>query len=281
MSVFNIYSSQVTVNINKSANTKELVFEQENENKEPISWLNYRELVKEDDIGIIFPKSCEEIHYYAEPGSCLHRVCQHNGDDPKIIDCFIEKSLADVNKICIWPGAFCGLSPIMVACEYGKFKMVKRLCKHGAVIDLFGHNLIYYCVRDELGNWSSSARVPLLKYLIRSGVSPKWSIYSTMTSALHMLCSKSESISEGVLMEMIEIFLKSGCDVNALDNNKWTPMHFAVLKNRPRLVKFLIAKKADPYIQDAKGRSVIDIARIHNTDNTILTILEKNTKSLD
>jgi len=62
--------------------------------------------------------------------------------------------------------------------------------------------------------------------------------------------------------EMAHFLVKNGADVNALDNNKRTPLHFLAFKGMDNitLVKLLLSKNANPYLKDRWNESALDIA---------------------
>ena len=50
--------------------------------------------------------------------------------------------------------------------------------------------------------------------------------------------------TENEVLEALQVLLRLGADVNAVDNNGETAMHGAAYKNLPKVVKFLAAKGA-------------------------------------
>ncbi len=59
--------------------------------------------------------------------------------------------------------------------------------------------------------------------------------------------------------EIIELLLKKGANINAIDTSKqWTPLFFAVFMNRPDAVKLLIDHGADDMIKDKLNKTAYD-----------------------
>ena len=47
--------------------------------------------------------------------------------------------------------------------------------------------------------------------------------------------------------------------LDALDENGWTPLHVAVLSNRPDMVQLLVQKGIDPNVADANGETPLAV----------------------
>ncbi len=61
-------------------------------------------------------------------------------------------------------------------------------------------------------------------------------------------------------VQILNKFLKAGCDVNAKDYTGLTPLHYAIKLENIRIIHTLINHGADINIQDQKGETPIDIA---------------------
>lgn len=61
--------------------------------------------------------------------------------------------------------------------------------------------------------------------------------------------------------EMIENMICSGIDVNTTNYYGETPLHYAIFRNDPRIVKLLLEKGANPYMSYTDGDTAIGMAR--------------------
>jgi ankyrin repeat protein len=60
--------------------------------------------------------------------------------------------------------------------------------------------------------------------------------------------------------ELVQIFVAEGADVNAKDDHGWTPLHFAVEKQRVAVVKRLIELQANMELRNDEGDTPLAIA---------------------
>jgi ankyrin repeat protein len=77
--------------------------------------------------------------------------------------------------------------------------------------------------------------------------------------------------------ELIDIILETGqCNINAVDNDGWTPLHYAFEgSDSAIIVPHLIEKGADPTIANKEGNTSLHLAASHEkTIETISLILE-------
>ena len=71
------------------------------------------------------------------------------------------------------------------------------------------------------------------------------------------------SINQAVFdgnIEAVKQHLAAGTDVNAKDDNGWTPLHFAVYYGHKEIVELLIAKGADVNAKDKNGWTPLHLA---------------------
>ena len=71
------------------------------------------------------------------------------------------------------------------------------------------------------------------------------------------------SINQAVFdgnIEAVKQHLAAGTDVNAKDDNGWTPLHFAVYYGHKEIVELLIAKGAEVNAKDKNGWTPLHLA---------------------
>ena len=61
-------------------------------------------------------------------------------------------------------------------------------------------------------------------------------------------------------IEAVNQHLEVGADVNARENNKWTPLHYAAYYGHKAAVELLIAKGADVNAKNNYGNTPLDLA---------------------
>lgn len=86
--------------------------------------------------------------------------------------------------------------------------------------------------------------VPFIKELLERGINPNYEDHSGFPSIMAALSSKRED-----RIEIIELLLAYGADVNDRGINDWTPLHWAAANDSPELVLLLLEKKADPTLR--------------------------------
>lgn len=80
--------------------------------------------------------------------------------------------------------------------------------------------------------------------------------------------------------EIVELLLGSGADVNALDHDGNTPLHFAVFKNQKNIVEILLKHNARIDIVANDGMKPLDIAMEDGCDEEILRLLVGSKKTI-
>ena len=81
-------------------------------------------------------------------------------------------------------------------------------------------------------------------------------IKNIFKKTLHKACEKGD-------IEAVKQFLGDGVDVNAEDENGWTPLHHAAWQGRNEIAELLIAKGADVNAKDGVGRTPLNEAALN------------------
>jgi len=82
-----------------------------------------------------------------------------------------------------------------------------------------------------------------------------------------------EAVAEGNI-EAVKQYLNAGRDVNAKDEDSWTPLHFAASDGHKEVVELFIAKGADVNVKSRFGETPLDLAIINN-ETEIAYLLRK------
>lgn len=90
---------------------------------------------------------------------------------------------------------------------------------------------------------------------------------------LHCLASKGNDI------ELAEILIKGGADINAKNYKDSTPLHEAVRNENFRMAEFLISKGAYLRAKDKLGRTPLDLARSDRMRQLLMEAEKKNPPS--
>jgi len=80
--------------------------------------------------------------------------------------------------------------------------------------------------------------------------------------------------------DFVKLFISLGADVNAVDSNKWTPLHFAVQEaienNDLDVVKLLISSGADVNAQESNGNTPLSQAVFYKNKKVQEFLLSNN-----
>ncbi|MDR1522428.1 MAG: ankyrin repeat domain-containing protein [Endomicrobium sp.] len=156
-----------------------------------------------------------------------------------------------------------GLTPLMYAVFYRNYELIWKILdynKHAAFsIDNDGSSAFSYAVayRDK------KICQKLLKI---NGVMNQRKAKSPLSIAIANLDEN-----------MVELLLKNDVAINVKDCFDLTPLSMAIKMNSPKMVKFLLAKGADPQLTDRDGKTPLYYAQIYGNQD-ILDLLDTNTE---
>ena len=100
--------------------------------------------------------------------------------------------------------------------------------------------------------FNARVRIDVIKMLLKAGANPNI-CGSNENPALHEILSSKKPLKTKV--EIAELLIGAGADVNAKNYTGMTPLHYA--KNKT-LIKLLIENDADPRIANKRGKAIID-----------------------
>ncbi len=159
---------------------------------------------------------------------------------------------ADVNFHCVTVSLsdLNSSSPLITACYNGDFEIAEMLVEAGAdlrVTNWIGHSALLATILSE------ESELELFDYLIRQGDDPSRGD-KRGCNALHYAARAKKS-------DMIERILEYGIDINAIDHNGWTPLHWAVAstKDSADVIRLLLQNGCDQSIRDKQGRTARDL----------------------
>jgi uncharacterized protein len=144
--------------------------------------------------------------------------------------------------------------------------LVKELVAHGAKLDLpqksgvSGRGILRKAGATPLIGAASTNDIALIKLLIELGADPQLKT-TDGTSALLAAAGvgvdapEEAAGSEPESMEAIEILVKLGLDVNAVDKNGETAMHGAAYRNHPKVVQLLADRGAKIDVWNRKNKT--------------------------
>lgn len=76
---------------------------------------------------------------------------------------------------------------------------------------------------------------------------------------------------------MVNVLINAGADVNAVDGlKKFTPLHCAAFYSYPKILEFLLTRRADILAQDIDGNLPLHFAAANGSPATVKILLENN-----
>jgi ankyrin repeat protein len=175
-----------------------------------------------------------------------------HGRSTKLIQLLIDNG-ANVNAV-----DSDGKTPLHIASD-GNNKDIRAaqiLIENGCDInrqDGDGYTPLHYAANEaEPKHWASAGKPEYMKFLIENGADTKVKTFGNMLSPL-MITVRHGAIDNAKLL------VKNGADLEAQDENGWTPLHHAVFYNYPEMVKVLL-KAGSPIKECYAGPTPLYIA---------------------
>ncbi|CAF1037960.1 unnamed protein product [Adineta steineri] len=108
--------------------------------------------------------------------------------------------------------------------------------------------------------------IDIIKFFIEHGADPNQTESEHHLTPIHVLCDAEyhgQSLRQKDRAELIRLLVKHGAQVNHLDRSSMTPIHKAVIHDRPECVEALMDSRADPNVA-FMGDTPLSIAARHN-----------------
>ncbi|UJR34253.1 hypothetical protein I4U23_021657 [Adineta vaga] len=204
--------------------------------------------------------------------TALHQACIDN--NLHMVEYLLNRS-ADIN---------CqdneGWTPLHAASSCGNIDIVKYLLSHGAIVDVCNNegelpidiaegDDILACLEEDMrrkGIDDEQARniehEIMLKHAqdwlnnnqkTNSKSLPEIIVHArTGATALHVACAKG-------YIDVIDILLRAGANINSVDNDGWTPLHAAAHWDKQDIIQFLLERNADIDAKNYAGQTPVDV----------------------
>ena len=178
------------------------------------------------DIQQLDYNGCSALHFAARDSS------------PEIIEYLLSLGMT-ANMTCKT-----GQTPLICAClEGGRLDNIKRLFELGADIqqlDYDGWSALHFAARD------SSPEI--IEYLLSLGMTVNMTCKTGQTP---LMCA----CLEGGRLDNIKRLLELGADIQQLDYNGWSALHFAARDSSPEIIEYLLSLGMTVNMTDKSGRT--------------------------
>lgn len=78
-------------------------------------------------------------------------------------------------------------------------------------------------------------------------------------------------------MAIVNVLINAGADVNAVDRlKKYTPLHYAAFYSYPKILMFLLSRRADLFMSDDEGNLPLHLAAANGCPATVQILLQHN-----
>ena len=74
----------------------------------------------------------------------------------------------------------------------------------------------------------------------------------------------------------MDLLLDLGANINSIDNNNLTPLHYAIKSGNEKIIKKLLVRGADKFIKSKDGLSCFDMAKKLKKNDIVKFLEHKN-----
>ncbi|MCE2993293.1 MAG: ankyrin repeat domain-containing protein, partial [Candidatus Jidaibacter sp.] len=258
-----------------------------------------------DDVKMSLAKGADVNAVNHSGQSPLHLAAE-NGNE-KVVELLIGKG-ANVNAV-----DKDGWSPLHLAAENAHEKVVKLLCAHGAnpcLANTFGatplnpateNQALQSYLKEYQTNWNKlfdgakSGNKQDVQEALNAGVNVN-AVNNDGHSALHWAADSGNMAIVKLLIKeaaavnavdkavnavdkygdtplhwairanhtaVVELLIETGAKVNAVDKYGSSPLHLAALNGNEKVVELLCTHGANPFLQNSKSKTALDLAQKH------------------
>lgn len=154
-----------------------------------------------------------------------------------------------------------GDTPIQIALQQGELALVKKMLRQGVPLDIQSPNTAEAFLEAIHHN-----KIDTVRFLL--------SYHIPLSGPLYLDNLPLGQAASGDHLEILQLLLEEGADINGQDASGHTALHQAcILGCKERIVRYLIQKGADPQITSKAGHTVLDLAR-NWKDSRVIEFLE-------
>lgn len=209
---------------------------------------DFREKVRTHKIYLSFSADIDAVREESSVEGAKHFIKMIEDNNLKAVNKLIKKGYATIrvpNKV---------LNPIFMAIKEQNLPILTMLIEHCH----YNINELYFVQNERLVSLMEFAlwffEPEILKYLLNSGLYPGQRIHGFYLTGLGLCCSKLHNV------QMAEILITHGVDVDRADKIGNSPLHWAVVNRNFKMIKLLLEYGANPWICNFYGLKPVDLA---------------------